>query len=198
MAVFGKFVLKADFAADIPNSGGKSITLKKGAVVEGIVLTKGGDPNMDGSGPPYAVSTSGDVNGQKLGLQIPIEMLERHKSEGGNVKKSYHWLYLLMAGGLVYWYATRGKKKRPQAAPAGFAGMSGINDVVVYDNGGKSFDRYTVFTPDGSVYGMSENASGFNLYIGEEGEISKGSHLGKKLKSVPAGIRDAVKERMKQ
>lgn len=71
-----------------------------------------------------------------------------------------------------------------------------LADVVVYDNGGDSFDRYTIFTPDGSVYGMSENALGFNMYIGDDTEIEKGSHLGKKLKSVPEGIKKAVLERM--
>lgn len=70
--------------------------------------------------------------------------------------------------------------------------------VVVYDNGGESFDRYTIFTPDGSVYGMSENASGFNMYIGDDTEIEKGSHLGKKLKSVPEGIKKAVLDRMSE
>lgn len=68
--------------------------------------------------------------------------------------------------------------------------------TIVYDNNGESFDRYTIFTPDGSVYGMSENASGFNQYIGDDTEIEKGSHLGKKLKSVPSGIKKAVLNRM--
>lgn len=73
-----------------------------------------------------------------------------------------------------------------------------LANVVVYDNGGESFDRYTIFTPDGSVYGMSENASGFNMYIGDDTEIEKGSHLGKKLKSVPEGIKKAVLDRMSE
>lgn len=71
-----------------------------------------------------------------------------------------------------------------------------VEKTIVYDNGGKSLDRYTVFTPDGSVYGMSENASGFNQYIGEKYEIQKGSHLGKKLSSVPKEIEWAVIDRM--
>jgi hypothetical protein len=57
-------------------------------------------------------------------------------------------------------------------------------------------DRYTVFTPDGSVFGMSETAQGFNQYVGESDEIPKGSHLGKKLKSVPKEIEWAVIDRM--
>jgi antirestriction protein len=80
-----------------------------------------------------------------------------------------------------------------------FANGGGVGDlskVVVYDNGGESFDRYTVFTPDGAVYGMSENAEGFNQYVGDSTEIKKGSHLGKKLKSVPEGIKKAVLARM--
>ena len=69
---------------------------------------------------------------------------------------------------------------------------------IVYDNGGKTFDRYTVFTPDGSVYGMSETASGFNQYCGDNTEIEKGSHLGKRLKSVPKEIEWAVIGRMEE
>jgi hypothetical protein len=74
----------------------------------------------------------------------------------------------------------------------------GIKDVIVYDNGGESIDRYTIFTPDGSVYGMSENASGFNMYIGDNTEIEKGTHLGKRLKSVPKSIQKAVMNRMSE
>jgi len=72
------------------------------------------------------------------------------------------------------------------------------NLVIIYDNGGKSFDRYTVFTPDGSVYGMSENGIGFNQYIGDSTEIEKGSHLGKKLKSIPKEIKQSISDRMKE
>jgi hypothetical protein len=71
-----------------------------------------------------------------------------------------------------------------------------LSKTIVYDNGGKSMDRYTVFTPDGSVFGMSETAQGFNQYVGESDEIPKGSHLGKKLKSVPKEIEWAVIDRM--
>lgn len=71
-----------------------------------------------------------------------------------------------------------------------------LKKTVVYDNGGESFDRYTVFTPDGQVYGMSETASGFNLWIGTNKEIEKGKHLGKKLPFVPDAIQWAVIDRM--
>jgi hypothetical protein len=71
-----------------------------------------------------------------------------------------------------------------------------LKQTIVYDNEGESFDRYTVYTPDGSVFGMSENALGFNLYIGEHHEIPQGSHLGKKLNSVPASIVLAVMGRI--
>lgn len=79
--------------------------------------------------------------------------------------------------------------------------MENLSKVKVYDNGGESFDRYTVFLPDGSVYGMSENAEGFNLYIGDtepEGNIRPGDHLGVLLPNVPEGIVWAVIQRMKQ
>lgn len=71
-----------------------------------------------------------------------------------------------------------------------------LSQTVVYDNEGETYDRYTVFTPDGSVFGMSENARGFNQFVGDESEIEQGTHLGKKLKSVPKEIEYAVLERM--
>jgi antirestriction protein len=71
-----------------------------------------------------------------------------------------------------------------------------LSKTIVYDNGGESYDRYTIFTPDGSVYGMSETAEGFNQYIGDSSEVEKGKHLGKKLRSVPKGIQGAVLDRM--
>ena len=71
-----------------------------------------------------------------------------------------------------------------------------VSKSIVYDNGGESLDRYTVYTPDGSVYGMSETGSGFNQYLGEADEIPKGKHLGKKLKSVPKEIESAILNRM--
>jgi hypothetical protein len=77
----------------------------------------------------------------------------------------------------------------------------GIKDVIVYDNNGETFDRYTIFTPDGSVYGMSDNAlmpNGFNQYLGDDTEVKKGSHLGKKLKSIPESIKVAVERRMSE
>jgi antirestriction protein len=90
-----------------------------------------------------------------------------------------------------------GKVYREQMARKMSTG-GGIEDVIVYDNQGESFDRYTIFTPDGSVYGMSENASGFNMYIGDDTEIEKGTHLGKRLKSVPKSIQKAVIDRMNE
>lgn len=73
--------------------------------------------------------------------------------------------------------------------------------VVVYDNGGKTVDRYTVIIGT-SVYGMSDNPNhpqGLNQYAGEVGQdVKVGSHLGKKLSKVPKEIEKAVKQRMAQ
>jgi len=70
--------------------------------------------------------------------------------------------------------------------------------VVVYDNGGKTADRYTVIIGD-DVYGMSDNPDspqGFNQYSGTVGvDVKIGKHLGKKLSSIPDSIKKAVKER---
>lgn len=66
----------------------------------------------------------------------------------------------------------------------------------VYDNNGETYDRYTVFTPDGAVYGMSEGGEGFNQYIGDYTEVEMGEHLGTKLDSVPESIKSPVLNRM--
>ena len=74
-----------------------------------------------------------------------------------------------------------------------------LKKTIVYDNNGDTFDRYTVFTPDGSVYGMSDNPTspqGFNQYLGDDTEVEKGEHLGRKLKSVPKSIEKAILDRM--
>ena len=78
--------------------------------------------------------------------------------------------------------------------------------VVVYDNDGKTFDRYTVFityaTGETIAFGMSDNPmspNGFNQYVGEvPREISPGKHQGKKLSRIPKEIEKAVKVRMKE
>jgi hypothetical protein len=98
--------------------------------------------------------------------------------KGGNVKSNF-----AKGGGVGYYN--------------GMTKEDIISKSVVYDNP-ETFDRYTIFTPDGSVFGMSENASGFNQYVGEDSEIQKGKHLGIKLKSVPTGIEWAILDRMKE
>ncbi len=89
--------------------------------------------------------------------------------------------------------------------------------VVVYDNDGKTFDRYTVFityaTGETFAFGMSVNPkvitsgplvgqeypNGFNQFVGEvPREISPGKHQGKKLSRIPKEIEKAVKVRMKE
>jgi hypothetical protein len=55
------------------------------------------------------------------------------------------------------------------------------NSILVYDNGGESFDRYTIVTPDNSVYGASDNPfhpQGFGQFVGDVPElVDKHSHL---------------------
>ena len=88
-----------------------------------------------------------------------------------------------------------------QVSPTMFGGGGGIKDVIVYDNNGETNDRYTIFTPDGSVYGMSDipnMPNGFNQYLGDNTEIEQGSHLGKKLNSVPKSIQKAIMNRMSE
>jgi hypothetical protein len=74
--------------------------------------------------------------------------------------------------------------------------------IMVFDNGGLSFDRYTVQIDD-EVYGMSADPlspQGFNQYVGSlkdsDWDIEE---LGKRisLSKVPAQVRKAIKERTK-
>ena len=72
------------------------------------------------------------------------------------------------------------------------------NDVEVFDNGGRTFDRYTVVL-NGSVYAMSHNPGshqGFNQYCCEAGECSFGDNesIGSPvmLSEVPAEVFRAI------
>lgn len=73
-------------------------------------------------------------------------------------------------------------------------------NVAVYDNGGKTFDRYTVILGE-SVFTMSENATqpdGFNQYAGEVGEIDLRNFpiLKKELRDLPKPVLVAIIERL--
>ena len=67
----------------------------------------------------------------------------------------------------------------------------------IFDNGGKTYDRYTLIAADGSVFGFNENPyhpQGFGQYGGEwEGGSTR--HLGKKITaaSLPAQAKKYVK-----
>lgn len=72
--------------------------------------------------------------------------------------------------------------------------------VQIYDNGGKSTDRYTII--DGTeAYGMSVNpgsVQGFNQYIGEAGKLHVPA-LGKKVSfsKLPAEVKKAIIARVR-
>jgi len=71
-----------------------------------------------------------------------------------------------------------------------------MNNIIIYDNP-KYFDRYTVIIDGRYCYGMSSNATGFNMYIGDLGtDVILGKHLGKKLNSIPKEIHKAIQERI--
>lgn len=75
--------------------------------------------------------------------------------------------------------------------------------IVIWDNGGKTIDRYTVLI-GGEVYGMSDDPhhpQGFNQYSHtiKKGEIYRGgSAPGKKVafEKLPDGVQIAIAERM--
>jgi len=73
--------------------------------------------------------------------------------------------------------------------------------LKIWDNGGRSFDRYTVRIRN-VYYGMSENAispQGFNQFIGSFPEIDE-KECGKEIspsdyETLPLEVRIAIKER---
>ena len=75
-------------------------------------------------------------------------------------------------------------------------------DVRIFDNGGKSFDRYTIIIGQ-DVYGMSENATspqGFNQYLGlvDEFEFPLEGVKEVTLDSLPDEVRRAIDNRRKE
>lgn len=74
--------------------------------------------------------------------------------------------------------------------------------IKVYDNGGKTFDRYTVILSDGSIIGMSDNPlspQGFNQYCGDvkDYELENNDAIGQKvsIKSLSDDLKQAIRER---
>lgn len=86
----------------------------------------------------------------------------------------------------------------------------------VFDNGGKTLDRYTVIDENGDMLGLSETGAGFSEFCGNIYEIlpkrlnsetmayvvSKGqcAHLGKELRfsQLPKELQQHIIERFKQ
>jgi hypothetical protein len=85
----------------------------------------------------------------------------------------------------------------------GEADCKALRYAKVYDDGGKSFDQYTVFLY-GNVYGMSHNPlspQGFNQFVGETRDIPRPwSRLGKKVdaKDLPEDVKIAICRRVKR
>jgi hypothetical protein len=71
--------------------------------------------------------------------------------------------------------------------------------IEIYDNGGTTFDRYTIII-DGDVYGMSENPQspqGFNQYSGRLAELPMARSNGERItmESLPEAVQKAIEER---
>lgn len=76
-----------------------------------------------------------------------------------------------------------------------------VLDLVssVWDNGEKSFDRYTIILKDGEGFGFSHNPThpqGFSQYLGK---VEEGGHLGNKieLNDLPDEVRKHLIDRLK-
>ena len=74
--------------------------------------------------------------------------------------------------------------------------------IKVYDNGGKTFDRYTVILSCGSIIGMSENPlspQGFNQYCGDikDYKLENNEMIGQKvsIKDLSDDVKQAIRER---
>lgn len=70
----------------------------------------------------------------------------------------------------------------------------------VYDNGGKTFDRYTIILKDKSMFGSSQmpfHPLGFGMYCGDwQGGKGSTRHLGKKvedIKTLPKQVQKYIK-----
>jgi hypothetical protein len=79
-----------------------------------------------------------------------------------------------------------------------------MNIYKIYDNGGKTWDRYTLLTEpyhfgkSCNAFGFSENAQspqGFNQYTGE---VYQGAKLGKEISfdDLPDEVKNAILERL--
>jgi len=73
--------------------------------------------------------------------------------------------------------------------------------VRIYDNGGRTIDRYTVIIGR-DAYGMSTDPfypQGFNMHVGEvPNQVMLGGHLGKRVNfnSLPTEVKKAIMDRM--
>lgn len=73
--------------------------------------------------------------------------------------------------------------------------------MKLYDNGGKTIDRYTIVIEDGSVYGMSSDPlspQGFNQFAGMEHEMSwkDNSAMGAEIARIPDAVIKAIANRI--
>lgn len=122
-------------------------------------------------------------------------------TSGKRIKKGMQKRYGKWGGSKVF-YATM-KKKPLQTKkwhnPAKASGYIDKHKIDVYDNGGKTLDRYTVVIDNEYVFGMSYNAVAYNEFVGEMSRTyaqSGRGGFGKKLKSIPFDIVWAIKEKL--
>lgn len=80
-------------------------------------------------------------------------------------------------------------------------------ETDIYDNGGKSIDRFSIIFRNGDLIGMNEHPEsplGFNQYSGniKEWGLKDLNHLGKKIEygdldKLPKGVLDAIEDRIR-
>jgi hypothetical protein len=67
----------------------------------------------------------------------------------------------------------------------------------IYDNKGKTFDRYTLILSDGTALGLSANPDSLQGFS-QWGDAVEGSHLGKRIsfKELPENVRRHIESRL--
>jgi len=73
-----------------------------------------------------------------------------------------------------------------------------MNIYKIYDNGGKTVDRYTILTSPTECLGLSDYPTHPQYGISQWGDCVDGDHLGKKIKldNLPNNVQEHIIKRL--